>query len=70
MKVLKQAAARRGNGVLVLTVELEPGESLMAFKDGDYYRLGGQVDDVVKSHVITEARAVAWCSVSQEWTPA
>lgn len=32
--------------------------------------LGGQVGDVVASHVITDARPVAWRSVSQQWVDA
>lgn len=49
-------------------VELEPGETLMAFSDDYYYRLGGQVDDIVKGHVITESDHVVWCSIEQRWT--
>lgn len=32
-----------------------------------FYKLGGQVDDIVASHVLQEARRVCWCSISQEW---
>lgn len=61
------ATLKRGRRV---TVELEPNEYLMSFKDGAYYRLGGQVEDVVQSHVITEMYPVYWCSVTQQWEDA
>ena len=39
----------------------------MSFKDERYYRLGGQVDEVMAGHVITDSDHVVWCSVGQEW---
>lgn len=50
-----------------VTVELQPGETLMSFKDEYFYRLGGQVDDIVQGHVITESDHVVWCSIEQRW---
>jgi len=35
-----------------------------------YYRLGGQVDDVVQSHVIGDMSRVYWCSITQKWEEA
>lgn len=66
MKVIKDliATLKRPRRV---TVELQHGEYLMAFKDDCFYRIGGQVDDVVAGYVITESRRVHWCSVTQEW---
>ena len=58
------ATLKRGRRV---TVELAPGEQLLSIKDDAYYRLGGQVEDVVQSHVITEMYPVYWCSVTQKW---
>ena len=66
MRTIKDEVATLKRGRRV-TVELEPNEYLMSFKDGAYYRLGGQVEDVVQSHVITEVRQVYWCSISQRW---
>lgn len=67
MKILKDepATLKRQRRV---TVELQPGETLMAFKDEYFYRLGGQVDDIVQGHVITESDHVVWCSIEQRWT--
>ena len=67
MKTIKDepATLKRGRRV---TVELQPGEQLMAFKDEYFYRLGGQVDEIMQGHVITESEHVVWCSIGQEWT--
>ena len=58
------ATLKRGRRV---TVELEPNERLISIKDDDYYHLGGQVEDVVRGHIITEAYPVYWCSITQKW---
>lgn len=55
------------NGKRHVLVELDANETLLTFDESGYYRLGGQVDDVVRGHVITEAPRVHWCSVAQEW---
>jgi len=66
MKVIKDeiATLKRRRRV---TVELDHDERLMSFKDDRFYRLGGQVNDVVQGHVITESDAVYWCSIDQRW---
>ncbi len=55
------------DGKRVATVILENDEQLMAFRDERYYQLGGQVNDIVKGHVINGACHVVWCSIGQEW---
>jgi hypothetical protein len=42
----------------------------MAFKDDSYYRLGGQLDDVVGGYCIIEGERVVWCSIEQKWVEA
>lgn len=66
MKVVKDqiATLKRPRRV---TVELQHGEQLMAFKDDCFYKVGGQVDDVVGGYVITESQRVHWCSIEQKW---
>jgi hypothetical protein len=66
MKTLKDEPATEKRARRV-TVELQPGETLMSFKDDDYYRLGGQVDEIMQGHVITESDRVYWCSIEQRW---
>ena len=66
MKIIKDeiATLKRGRRV---TVELYAGETLVNVREGSHYRLGGQVDDIVQSHVIAEMSGVYWCSISQKW---
>jgi len=59
----------RKDGVRTVTVQLAEGEKLMAFKEDNFYRLGGQLDDVVGGYYITESDYVIWCSIEQRWIP-
>jgi len=68
MKVVKDYT--RKDGVRTITVQLAAGEELMAFKEDSYYRLGGQLDDVVGGYCITEGCRVVWCSIEQKWADA
>ena len=69
MKIIKDeiATLKRGRRV---TIELRHDEEYAVLTRGAYYRLGGQVDDIVQSHVITEMRGVYWCSFTQKWAEA
>lgn len=49
------------------SVTLRPGERLLIVKENGFYKLGGQLEDVVQGHVLTEARPSRWCSISQSW---
>jgi hypothetical protein len=56
------------SGQRQLTVILNSNEELTTtFNPNSYYQLGGQVEDIVQGHVITEARCVFWCSIAQKW---
>lgn len=59
-----------------ITVDVKPGQKLMLLEEKQeamivkpdrYYQLGGQVNDIMASHVLSEIREVRWCSVSQKW---
>jgi hypothetical protein len=65
MKTIRERINKQGKRVV--TVEIDADEKLMSFKDDRFYRLGGQVDEVMAGHVITESDWVTWCSVGQEW---
>ena len=67
MKITKDIT--RKDGVRTVTVQLAEGEKLMAFKEDNYYRLDGQLDDVVGGYYITESDYVIWCSIEQRWIP-
>jgi hypothetical protein len=66
MKIIRERINKQGKREV--TVELEDEDHLMCFRDDRYFRLGGQVDDVVAGHVITESDHVVWCSIEQRWT--
>jgi hypothetical protein len=53
-----------------VTVELDHNDHLIGIKEGYYYRLGGQVEDVVQGHVLLESLGVYWCSITQKWEEA
>ena len=65
MRIIKEKLNRLGKREV--TVVLEEGDHLMCFRDDRYFRLGGQVDEVMAGHVITEAEHVVWCSIEQRW---
>jgi hypothetical protein len=68
MKITKDFT--RKDGVRTVTVQLAAGEELIAINDDSYYRLGGQLDEVVGGYCITEGRRVVWCSIEQKWVVA
>jgi hypothetical protein len=62
-----------------VTVDLEPEQQLVKLEANQvalvitkdqFYRLGGQVDEVMAAHVLAETTPVVWCSVSQKWEDA
>lgn len=65
MKVKRERTTAAGKREVV--VELEPGERLMALETSGHYRLGGQIDDVVEWHVLTDSHKVHWCHFQQKW---
>ena len=68
MKITKDYT--RKDGVRTVTVQLAEGERLMAFNEDSYYRLGGQLDEVVGGYCIIEGKRVYWCSIEQKWVEA
>ena len=69
MKIIKDEAATPKRKRRI-TLEFDPDEAITSIRNGAYYRLGGQVGDVVRSHVLTEMFVVYWCSVTQKWEEA
>jgi hypothetical protein len=66
MKVIKDeiATLKRKRRI---TVEVDRDEHLMSFNPDQYYRLGGQVEDIMQGHVIIDSEHVIWCSIEQRW---
>ena len=69
MKIIKDeiATLKRKRRVVL---ELDHDEEYAVLKNNAYYRLGGQVDDIVQSHVIGDMSRVYWCSITQQWEEA
>lgn len=65
MKIIKEKLNRQGKQEI--TVVLDPGDKLMAFNDDSFYRIGGQVDEIMAGYVLTESDHVVWCSIEQKW---
>ncbi len=68
MRITKETT--RKDGVRKVTVQLDDGEYLVGLKADSYYRLGGQLDDVVGGYCIIEGERVVWCSIEQKWVEA
>ncbi len=69
MKIIKdepETSKRKRRVVL----ELDRDEEFAVIQNNAYYRLHGQVNDVVQSHVIGDMSRVYWCSISQSWEEA
>lgn len=64
MNVITQKIVR---GKRRITVEVEDGEQLLIVKPNSFYKLGGQLDDIVASHIVEDAVEVSWCSIEQKW---
>jgi len=67
MKIIKTVAIKGGTR---LTVEVTHHEELIAIRPNTHYRLGGQMDDIVSSHTITESVEVFWNQFEQKWSEA
>jgi len=69
MKIIKDEIAtfKRKRRVVL---ELNHDEEFAVLQNDAYYRLGGQVDDIVQSHVIGDMSRVYWCSITQKWEEA
>jgi hypothetical protein len=70
MKIIIDVPATKKKPRMVTVALQHDDEVLMSFRPEKYYKLGGQVDDVVQGHVITESDAVYWCSIGQRWEEA
>lgn len=65
MKIVKSVTK---NGVKRVTVDVQPGEQLVAVEPSQHYRLGYPLDDqVIHANHIQDAVLVTWCSAEQKW---
>ncbi len=49
------------------TVEMAPGEKLLAIQPDAYYELGDPLGEIVPGHIIENAELAMWCPVEQKW---
>jgi len=66
MKILRTRVNARGKTEMVIELA-DRDEQILAFDPSLHHRLGSQMGDVVRSDVISEARAVYWCHFQQAW---
>ena len=55
------------SGKFRVTLEIDPGEKLIAIREDSFYKLGYPFEEVVQSHIIQDAQQVTWCPLGQEW---
>ena len=55
------------NGKFRVTLDLDPGEKLIAIRPDSFYKLGYPFQETVQSHIIEDAQQVTWCPLGQEW---
>jgi hypothetical protein len=55
------------SGKMRVTVDIDPGQKLVAIYEDAYYELGEPLDDVVQGHIIADADRVTWCPIGQGW---
>lgn len=67
MKIVKEGVRKSQPGTRVLTVELQPGEKLIAVNEDKFYRLGSQHEDIVPGYVLTDSLEAHWCHIGQKW---
>lgn len=70
MEIIRETKANPKTGKRRVTVELNRHESLLALNKHGYYRLGGQIDDIVEWHVVQDSSPVFWCHFEQKWIDA
>ena len=53
------------NGKKQITVIIDTDEHLQAINEKSFYRLGGQLNDIVPGFVLTESYQISWYHIQQ-----
>lgn len=69
MKIKRERITAAGKRELVIELD-HRDEYLVAVDSRQHYRLGAQIDDVVNSDALIDARPVYWCHFDQKWVDA
>ena len=65
MKITSERLNKAGKRIV--TVEIENGEVLKAFRPESSYRLGDQIGDVIYGSAIIDSWRAHWCQIEQKW---
>lgn len=65
MKITSERLTKAGKRLV--TVEIENGEVLMAFRPERFYQLGYPLGDVIYGSAIIESWRTEWDQVEQKW---
>ncbi len=57
------------NGKKQMTVIVDTNEQLISINESLFYRLGGELNDIVPGFVITDSCQISWCHIQQNWIP-
>lgn len=55
------------NGKRHVLIELDADETLVAFDENAYYKMGYPFNEIVRGNNILESARVTWCVLGQEW---
>lgn len=55
------------NGNTQVTYEFSPEETMLCVRQGEFYKLGYPVEDVISSHILSDIQLVVWDSLEQRW---
>ena len=65
MKITRERANKAGKRIV--TVEVGNDETLLAFKPDAYYKLGEEINDIVRGGAIIDSGPAYWCQIEQKW---
>lgn len=68
MKIVRERFNKDGSRVI--TLRLKKDELVQVYEEDAFYKLGGQMDDVVPSWVVNDAQKVRWDHFEQKWVTA
>ena len=65
MKITSERTNKAGKRIV--TVELDHGETLAAFRPNQFYKLGDPLNDVVYGSAILDSWPAVWDQIEQRW---
>lgn len=66
MRILKSRLDKKQG--MILTVHINEGETLVAFRRNSFYELGEPLrDEIMSGDMLIDANRVVWCPIEQKW---